>query len=1088
MSLASFGVRKPVVSNLVMVSLLAAGLVLGLGMRREFFPEVDPVLVTVVAPYPGASPDEIEETLAIKIEDALEDLRGVKEITSTCIEGAATVAVEFVDGTNIDNAVAEVKREIDALQDLPDRSERIIVDSLDPKLPAISLTLYSDADERTMKNAILEIRDDLRKIPRMGTVTVSGTRTDEIAVEVSHDKLLEHNLSLPQISSLISAAMSEQPGGTVRSSGTNIAIRTVGAQERADEIRDIIVKSAPNGRPIPLHEVARVTESFADVDLRTRFNGKSAVSVTAFAEGDQDVVEIAELVDAYAAGRNKADFSLSMLDQIALDMSERNPNADPPPMWTAYQTGLAHAEPPPGTLETHNNIARFVEQRLELLSRNALWGGLLVFGTLMLLLAPRVAFWVTIGLIIALAGTLGVMRVTGMTLNFLTMFGLIIVLGLLVDDAIVVAENIKARHEKGESPINAAIHGTVQVEWPVVATVLTTICAFLPLRLIGGQFGDLLGAIPLVVIAALGVSLIESLMILPSHMAHSLEKAEKRTRKSRLARLADRHEQIRTRVIQGFLIPIYTRHLEWALRNRYAALMIAIAVVTASVGMVAGKRVEFVFIESADSETVLVNLAMPVGTPVEGTEEVVQLIEGVAGNSPEVKSMFTLVGAQQNANDGSLANSPHIGQVVLELHPIENRDKPSNIVIDDIRAELGEIPGIKSLRFEELTGGPAGPGITLTLVGDNAEAIMPAAREVADLVATYDAVHSVSNDADAGQRELRIELRPGARELGFTTDSIALQLRAAVFGLEAHTFAGNREDVDVRVMLDTSSRRSLAAIESMYVFTPDNRAVPLSEVAIISESTSYATIRRVNRERAITVQGDVFTQLASPETITTELRPQLDAIDARHPGVTILYKGRQQQVAESFETLPMGMGAAVLMIYVILAWLFQSYTQPFIGLSAVPFACIGVIWGHYLFGFNLTFLSVIGFVALTGIVVNDSLILTEFYNQKRTEGMSVHDALVDAGRARFRAIMLTTITTVLGLSPLMLEQSFQARFLIPMAITISFGLLSATAIILIVLPCMLLITQDIRQVLRYVFTGSSEEEHEAVPSAPVLDG
>ncbi|MFG0257361.1 MAG: efflux RND transporter permease subunit [Phycisphaerales bacterium JB043] len=1088
MSLASFGVRKPVVSNLIMVALIVAGLTLGLGMRREFFPEVEPVLVTVIAPYPGASPDEIEETLAIKIEDALEDMRGVKEITSSCVEGAATVAVEFVDGTNIDNAVAEVKREIDALQDLPDRSERIIVDALDPKIPAISLTLYSDADERTMKDAILEIRDDLRLIPRMGTVSVSGVRTDEIAVEVSHDKLLEHNLSLPDIASRITQAMSEQPGGTVRSSGANIAIRTVGAQERADEIRNIIVKSLPNGRPLPLHEVASVSETFADIDLRTRFNGKRAVSVTVFAEGDQDVVEIAKLVGAYAAGRNKEDFSLGPIDQMAFEISKSNPNADPPPMWMAYQTGLAHTEAPPGTLELHSDIARFVEQRLNLLSRNAFWGGILVFSTLMLMLAPRVALWVTIGLIIALAGTLGVMRVTGMTLNFLTMFGLIIVLGLLVDDAIVVAENIKARHEKGENPIKAAINGTMQVEWPVVATVLTTICAFLPLKLIGGQFGDLLGAIPLVVIAALAVSLLESLMILPSHMGHSLERAEKRKKQTRLSRLFERHEQLRTRVIQGTLIPLYLRNLRWALRNRYLALTIAIAVVTVSVGLVAGKRVDFVFIESADSETVLINLAMPVGTPLEGTEEVIQRIERVCQNSDEVKTMFTLVGAQQDANDGSLANSTHIGQIILELHPIENRDKPSNIVIDEIRTELGEIPGIKSLRFEELTGGPAGPGITLTLVGKNAEAIMPAAKEVADLIATYDAVHSVANDADAGQREMRIELRPGARELGLTTDSIALQLRAAVFGLEAHTFAGNREDVDVRVMLDTRSRRSLAAIESMYVFTPDNRAVPLGEVAVISEATGYATIRRVNRQRAITVQGDVFTQLASPETIMAEIRPQLEDIDARYPGVTILFKGRQQQVAESFETLPAGMGAAVLMIYVILAWLFQSYTQPFVVLSAVPFAVIGVIWGHYIFGFNLTFLSVIGFVALTGIVVNDSLILTEFYNQKRSEGMSVHDALLDAGRARFRAIMLTTITTVLGLSPLMLEQSFQARFLIPMAITISFGLLSATAIILVVLPCMLLITQDIKNAFRYIFTGTTEEEPEALPSAPVLDG
>jgi len=1066
-SVSSFGVRRPVVANLVMVAIVGAGIVLGAGLRREFFPEVRPNLVSIAAPYPGASPEEIEDSLAIKIEDRVADLRGVKEINTTIVEGAANITIEFFDGFEIDNAVARVKREVDALQDLPERAERIIVQELEPTLPVVTLTLYGDADERTMKTAAERIREDLRSVPGMGTIALGGVRTDEISVEVVPAQLLKHRISLVEVSAQVREAMADLPGGSVRAPSRNVSVRTLGAEERAEAVRDIIVRYAPDGRPIRLSEIATVTEGFADVDIITRFNGEPSVSLTIFAEGDQDVVEIAGLVRAYAAGRLGEPLKTTLLERFNASRGGEHT----PARIRAHTLGASHEAPLPGALALHNNISRFVSQRLELLSRNALWGGVLVFSTLMLLLAPRVAIWVTVGLIISLLGALAFMNLLGLTLNFLTMFGLIIVLGLLVDDAIVVAENIKSRHERGEPPLKAAINGALEVEWPVVATVLTTIAAFMPLRLIKGDIGDLMGALPLVVICALSVSLIESLLILPSHMGHSLERADRHA-PTRLERLARRIDAVRTRFFTELLAGRLVRTLEWALPRRYLTLAITIAVLVASLGMVAGGRVAFVFLQSADSETVFVNLEMPVGSPVERTERIVRRIEAVANDfmPDEISSVSSLIGSQQDTNEGGTSvNQSHIGQVILELVPVEQRDRPSDQIIDDIRARLGELPGVKSLRFEEAQGGPGGPGITYTLVGDRPNRIADAADQVVAALEDFEGVHSISVDSDRGQRELRLRLRPGASEMGLTTESVALQMRAAVFGVEAHTFAGVREDVDVRVMLDERSRRSLAAIESLYIFTPDGRAVPLGEVVEITDAEGYASVRRLDRQRAVTVSADVFNDIVSPEEVTRGLLPTLRRVEADFPGVRVIPRGRQQELADAFSTLPVGLAAAIAMIYIILAWLFHSYLQPIAVLTAVPFSMVGVVWGHWVLGFDMTILSLIGFVALTGIVVNDSLILMEFYNHKRREGLNAHDALIAAGRARLRAIILTTATTVLGLSPLMLEQSFQARFLIPMAITISFGLLSATALILVVLPCLVLIALDVQRAAEWLW-------------------
>jgi len=1102
MSIAAFGVRKPVVANLVMAALIFAGIVFGVTLRKEFFPETDPTLISITAPYPGASPEEVEDALAIKIEDAVRDLNDIVEITTTASTGAAAVIIEFEDGVDITERLFEVKREMDALQDLPDEADRIVVDKFEPNLPAISVSIRSDADERTLKAALREMRRELESLPGMGTIVENGIVTDEITVEVQPGTLIEHNLSIADISLAIDRAMTELPAGSVRTGTANVSIRTMGADETAAEVREIVVKALPGGQALRVRDVATVTYGFADVDVRTRLNGTRAVSLTVFKEGEQDAVEIADMVKAYTAGRAGEPFTPTAVERF-LGLFQR-PGSDEPASARerAYRLGASNPTPVPGELVVTTDLARFIVGRLELLSRNALAGGVLVLLTLVILLNSRVAFWTAIGLGVSILGTLAFMHFAGITLNLLTMFGLIIVLGLLVDDAIVVAENITARHEKGSPADVAAVEGTNQVAWPVVATILTTICAFFPLTLIEGNIGDLLGALPVVVACALGVSLIEALFILPSHMAHSLHKVDQARhggRASRIERVEQRFDRYRDGLFNNAIIPAYTRLIDAALKARYLTLTLAVAAVVASSALVAGRVVEFTFLGSSDAETVNAEVRMPIGTPAERTDEAIREIERVLLNEPgiaeNIASAFAQVGAVSSIDGGSPdANSSHLGQVIIELTRVEDRDVSAETLIDTIRNTLPPMPMVESLRIEEVGGGPGGPDLNYTVVGDDEQLIFEIVARVKAALAEKEGVRDIADDSNAGRRELRFHLLDGARELGFTQESVARQIRGAVFGLEAHTFPGDREDVDVRVTVPESTRRSLAAIESLHLFTPDGTPVPAGEVVRVEETSSYATINRLDGRRAVAVTADVDTttiqdsgRAANTEQIAAELTAEFNELAATTPGIDILQRGRQQDVAESFASLPQGMAVAVVLIYVILAWLFQSYVQPVAVLSAVPFAIIGVILGHFVLGFDLTILSLIGFIALTGVVVNDSLIFMSFYNTSRERGLSVHDACVDAGRNRIRAIILTTITTVLGLLPLMLEQSFQARFLIPMAITIAAGLLSATVVILIVLPCLLHIIDDIKRLAAYIWTGgetSLKPAESTVPFAP----
>jgi len=1085
MSLARFGVNKPVPVNLLMAALIIGGLGFGLNLRKEFFPESDPTQVLVTLPYPGASPEEIEETMAIKVEDAIANLDEVKDIFTTLSEGGGGITIELREGIDPQEGLDEIERAIDALQDLPDESEDIRVELFEPRLPVIRVAVFGDLEERVLKQAIRSLEDDLSGLPGMGEILLEGVRDDEVRIDVDLEATLRMGISLPEIARRVSDEMREVPGGTVRTNWGNVKLRTLGVEENAPAIRDIKITTTAEGDAIRLGDIAEIHDDFVDTQLINRFNGKPAANLTVFKVGDQDIVKIAEMTRAYVAGRQGHEFPGSVLDV----KFER-------PVYQAYRLGLETDRPLPVGAEValNTDLARFVEGRLDLLLRNAGMGAALVFGVLLLFLNVRVAVWVGAGLVTALSGTIMLMYFTGITLNLLTMFGLIVVLGLLVDDAIVVAENIQSRHDRGEPALAAAVRGTDQVSWPVVATVLTSIVAFLPLTFVRGRIGDLLGALPMVVACALIMSLIESLLILPSHMGHTLMKRDKQRAKpkvGRLTRLANRWESLRDHVLYQRVVPVYGQVMRLAMNRRYTTLLLFIAALIVSFALVQGGRQRVVFLPKQDSETIIIDVRMPLGTPIDKTNAVIDVIEAAAEAQPEVKSIGTQIGQSSNIDTGQAeASAPHVAQMFIELVFVEERDRESRQIINSIRDQLeGQLTEVERISFDEISGGPAGKDITIEITGTDSLALEGAADEVKKELGKFAGVFDIADDNSLGQLELQVQLKPWARAQGFTKSDVALQLRGYLFGIDAHVFADRREDIDVRVRVDERTRRNLNAIEETWIVSPDGTPVPLSQVATLVEDDAYATIRRTNRERSITIVADT-TPIITPNEVVGALTQRgdpdkgesplsiLQSIEAEYPGVRIDFAGAQQQQRDAFASLPVGFAAAVIMIYVILAWLFSSYTQPIIVLMAVPFSLVGVIWGHYLLGFDMTFLSNIGFVALAGIVVNDSLILVKFYNGMRERGMSAFDALLSAGRARFRAIFLTTVTTVFGLLPLILEQSFQAKFLIPMGIAIAGGLVSATVLVLLLLPCLILIFEDLKDGVHWLWTGEPRPKPE----------
>lgn len=1064
-SLPRFSVNNPVIVNLMMVSVIVAGIYASIVMVREMFPETTPDQVQITTIYPGATPSEVEKGISTKIEEIIKDVEGVEEIQTNNSEGLSAIsAVLYNDVDDVDQVVTDIKTAIDTIprDEFPEDAEEPQVVKFEPQLPVINVSFYGDFDDHELKAYGRRLKDDILAIPGITKARLQGTRNDEISVEVIPEKLIEYNLSLPQIRDAIAAANLDLPAGRIKTSHANVAVRTLGEKDRAAPISETIIRSDASGKVIRLRDVADVHDTFEDVDVVSRFDAKPAVTVTAYKTPSQDAIDISRKVQALVAGKTGRPLEQDWIDRVkyALGFAGERERVE------VYRQAQTDPYPKMGTLKTSTNLARFIEGRLELLTRNGFWGLVWVFASLLVFLNWRVAFWVMSGLIVSVLGTLIAMYALGQTLNLISMFGLIIVLGILVDDAIVVGEHVHTKIEQGVPPKQAAIEGTEEVTWPVVAAITTTIVAFAPLIFIEGRMGDFMGVLPVIVLISLSVSLFEALTILPSHLAEWLKPHKVHDPAALSERMRGRMRHIRNLqafVIQGVLLRGYDKLLQVAVRNRYVTLAVLLATLLFCAGLVGGGRVGFVFMPKMDSETIVADLRMPVGAPIAETDKRIRVIESAIQGLAETDSLYTLLGSRYGADGSSGTSASHIGQAILELKPVEERDRTSEDIIRELRDETRDLSGIQSLKFASMQGGPAGMPIDVEIRGDRLQDLIAAAEIVKDKLKDYDGVFDILDDFDDGRREVQIELLPSARALGITTSSLATQVRGAFYGLEAKTIARDREDVKIMVRYPESRRQRIYDLESMRIATPAGRLVPFTEVARFEEDRGFATIKVKDQKRAVTVTADVDEAVGNADEINRAIEPMLATLVQEFPGIDITRGGEQEERVKSLGSLKTDFVAALLMIYAILAALFRSYVQPLIVMAAIPFGIIGVILGHLVFGSPLTFFSMIGLVALSGIVVNDSLILMTFINRQREEGMKAYQAVIEGGRARLRAILLTSITTVLGLGPLLTETSFQAKFLIPMGISIAAGLMFATVLTLIGIPTLYMIQVDVKR-------------------------
>ncbi|MDG2359741.1 MAG: efflux RND transporter permease subunit [Planctomycetaceae bacterium] len=1087
MSFARFSVRNPIFVNMLMLVILAGGTIFALTLVREMFPEFRPNKLIITAIHPGVQPKEIEKAVTIKIEEAVRDVEGVEKVDSTVSESqSVTTLTLYNEADDAEQVLNEVKREIDALPDLPDDLERVSVKTFEPMLPVISVAIFGDGDEADLKQATRDLRDDLLALPGVSRIIVSGVRDDEISVEIIPERLIEYDVTFDEVADAIRRSNLDVSGGQLKGSRTTVAVRTVGEELEGSDLEDIVVRSGgADGKKILLRDVANIADGFVEVDIEGYFDSKPSMNCDVYKTKSQDAIQISSVVKAYIAGKKNKPLNppgdgwwqsgpFKAFSSIVDTIIGR------PDLQKVYEESRANPFTHGFDIELHTDLARFIEGRLDLMARNGKTGLVLVLISLMLFLNFRVAFWAAIGLPVSFLGTFIVMWIFGISINLLSVFGLIIVLGIIVDDAIVIGENICRHVEEGEPSEQAAVTATEEVQWPVIIAVLTTIAAFAPLLFIQGTIGDFMGELPIVVMAALSVSLVEALIILPSHLRNlpSPEEEERRRKAAgepgEIVKGFRRLRAAQERFVVNVLQTKYEAFLRKALRWKYLTICIAVSTMLLSFGLLASGIVEFVFVQDMDSETVICDIELPIGSPSDRVRTRVMEISEFVKKAPEVVSVQAFVGIQVDvAGEGAVGfkNQSHLGQLVVELQESDTRERAggrsSNELLAVYREFTRTLPEINAVRWLALNGGPGGKDVVVRISGAETEELVEVASLVREEVSSYQGVYDLDDDYDAGQREVQLRLFESARAGGGSVAALGSHVRSALYGREARRITRNREDVRIMVRYPKSFRESVYNLESMWIPTgtvPGQRSwIPLRQIAELSETEGVTSLYRSQNSRAVTVYANVDDQQGNTSDILKGVQKKFDeSILSDHPNVNIEFLGSFEEMRKSFAGLKLAFPVALLLIYMMLAGLFHSYGQPLVVMAAIPFGIQGAIIGHLLTNNPITILSLIGMVALSGILVNDSLVLVDFINTRVRKGVGHFEASVDGAKLRLRAILLTTLTTAAGLTPLMFETSFQAKFMIPMAVTLTFGLIFATALTLVIVPALNLIFLELR--------------------------
>ncbi|GAB4272203.1 MAG: efflux RND transporter permease subunit [Deferrisomatales bacterium] len=1022
-------VHNHVAANLLMLFVLAAGGIALWTIRQEVFPEVELDTIAVTVPYPGASPEEVEEGICTRIEEQVASVDGIKSVTSTAAEGAGTVLLELERGVDPAQVLRDVESEVDRITTFPEEAEEPVVTELTNRRQVIDLVLYGDVPERTLKVLAERVRSDLTALAELSQVDVVGARDYEISIEVSEKTLRRYGLTLAQVADAVRRSSLDLPAGTLKTRGGEILVRAKGQRYTGREFESVVVRAWPDGTRLRLADIATIRDGFdEDAERINRFDGKPAVLLQVFRVGEQDAIHVADGVKAYIA-----------------EHRDRLPAGVDLALW--------------------RDRTDILKARRDLLLRNARIGLVLVFGSLLLFLAPRLAFWVTMGIPVSFLGALALLPQFGVTVNMISLFAFILALGIVVDDAIVVGEGIYGHLEEGKPGPEAAVAGAREMAVPVTFSVLTTIAAFVPLLFVEGTMGKFMKVIPVVVIAAFCLSLLESLFILPAHLSSVPPPTGRAGPLERLRRGFGR-------ALMAFVRGPYAWMLRKAVAWRYLTAALFAAVFLVSLGWVASGRIKFVFFPKVESDTVTASLTMPQGTSLAETAAAAARIEAAARQVQEefsdngralVRHVYSLVGGRPAGGgpQGAGASGTHLATVRLQLLPSEERSVPSARVAARWRELVGPVPGVESLTFTSSLFS-AGEPIVVRLSGDRFDTLETAAARVKEALGTYPGVTDIRDSFQEGKLEMRLRLQPAARGLGLTLSDLARQVRGALYGDEALRIQRGRDEVKVMVRFPEEERRSLGSIETMRVRTPGGAEVPFSEVAQVVLTRGYATISREERKRVVNVIADVDEEVANAREVLADLASRhLPGILADYPELSYSFEGQEKSRRESLESLWRGFAVALLAIYTLLAIPFRSYVQPFIVMSAIPFGIVGAVWGHVLLGMPLTILSLFGIVAVAGVVVNDALVLIDYVNRARAAGRSARHAVVEAGVRRFRPILLTTVTTFFGLMPMILEKSMQAQFLIPMAVSLAFGVAVSTAITLVLVPSLYLVVEDL---------------------------
>lgn len=1036
--------RNGVAANLLMMAIIGAGFfALSTSIPTEVFPDFELDLIEIGVEYRGATPAETEESVVIKIEEAIQDLVGIEEITSTSAEGAGAVTVQVAKGYDPRELLDDIKNRVDAINTFPAETENPTIRVAARKSAVITVVIAGALIERDLRELGEMVRDDITRLPGITQAELSAVRPYEIAIEVSEKTLQQYGLTLAAVSRAIANSSIDLPAGSVRTQGGEILLRTKGQAYVASDFQEIVLMSRADGTRLTVGDIATVKDGFEEMPLYAEFNGNRCVLITVFRVGDQNAITLAEDVKDY--------------------LSEKQ----------AYL--------PPGVeLEYWNDRSRIVKGRLNTLLQSAKWGALLVILILALFLRPMVAFWVFLGVPLSFMGAIAMMPFLGITFNIFSLFAFILVLGIVVDDAIVTGENIFRHLEAGEDGTTAAITGTHEVSTPVIFGVLTTVVAFVPLLMIEGTRGKIFAQIPMVIIPVLLFSLIESKLILPAHLKHLS------TGKKNLHELGilEKFQRFFADGLERFVERVYRPLLGIASKHRYTTLSIFIGAGLLIIGLVGGSRIRFIYFPRIASETATARLSMPLGTHEDITARHVKRIysaavelrdkyrDPVTGESVIVNIMSVTGGSgitrSRPGGRGGKSGASNLGEISFRMTSAESRGGEgidTRALVNEWREMIGQIPGAKELNFKAEIGHGGDP-LHIQLAGQDFAQLSEASHRVQDELKTHPGVFDIMDTFQDGKPEIKLSIKPEAEMLGITQAALARQVREAFYGAQAQRIQRGRDDIRVMVRYPKEERESLASLEEMTIRTPEGVEVPFSSVAEAEMGQSFSTIRRVNRNRTISVTADVDKESVDTGQIEADLTEFLDGMIGDYPGMSYKFEGEARERAESFSAMAVGAGFILFTIYALLAIPFKDYVQPLIVMSVIPFGLIGAVLGHMIMGLSLSIMSLFGMLALSGVVVNDSLVMVDFVNKRRLEGMLLAEAVSSAGVRRFRAILLTSLTTFAGLLPLMFEKSTQAQFLIPMGVSLGFGIIFATVITLFLVPINYLVLEDIKSACR----------------------